>query len=66
MFTKAAFKARRASRKAAQSPMLTIMREGEKAAAKGEPQTANPYEAGTEDAELWMEGWEDVAGERAA
>lgn len=39
---------------------VQILREGEKAYLQGLGVDANPYQSGTEDQEIWTEGWEDA------
>lgn len=59
MPSKKAFRASAKARKG-QSTMTDIMRQGEKAAIHGYPVSANPYSVGTEDSELWLEGYNDA------
>lgn len=58
MFTRAARKALRNSRKNSGGEYCEILKQGEKAAKQGLPETANPYTG--EDAEIWAEGYQDV------
>jgi hypothetical protein len=66
-------KARAAQRLARQGERATgyveNLREGERAFLAGHGQEANPYQPGTEEAEIWSEGWwdaRDVFGKPAA
>lgn len=43
-----------------QTLMTEIMRQGEKAAIQSLPISSNPYAVGTEDSELWIEGYNDA------
>lgn len=62
MITKKALRASAKARKG-QSTLTDIMRQGEKAAAQGLSIGANPYAVGTEDSELWIEGYTDDAND---
>jgi ribosome modulation factor len=61
-FSRKALNARSQVRKDAKANCgyVQILREGEKAYLKGFGLDANPYQSGTEDAEIWAEGWEDA------
>lgn len=57
-FSRKARTALRKSRQGNTCPITAILKEGENAFRNGQPVSANPYDG--EDAELWVEGWEDA------
>jgi hypothetical protein len=61
-FTKKALAARAKVRKDAKASCgyVQILREGEKAYLQRLGLDANPYQSGTEEHEIWTEGWEDA------
>jgi hypothetical protein len=62
MISKAALKASAKARRegAPKCGYRAVLKEGERAYFAGHPLAANPYAAGSEDAEVWAEGWEDA------
>lgn len=61
-FSKKAMRARRAAREGVR-PIVAILREGERAFGQGASRDACPYVEGTEERSIWMEGYDDAAGE---
>lgn len=60
MMTKACLRASAKSRKNGHSNgYLQVLGQGEKAAMKGLPVEANPYSAGSDDAAVWLDGYQD-------
>jgi hypothetical protein len=57
-FSRKALKARRVARQATGGTYVSILREGEKAAALNLPLSTNPYQG--ENADIWTEGYADM------
>lgn len=61
MFSRKALKARAESRRNSSSKCgySLVLKQGEAAARDNVSLQANPYQAGTEDCDVWAEGWLD-------
>ena len=61
MITRAARKALRKSRQGKQCEYVELLSQGESARRQGLDITANPFCPGTEEHELWTEGFNDIS-----
>ena len=57
MFTRKARKALRKSRQGKQSEYIELLRQGERARITNLGVLDNPYQPGTEESEIWLEGY---------